>query len=100
VNGAGAAGETPLHAAIAERHAEVAELLISKGANVNARNDSGRTPLHFLATYINDRRLAELMLEHGSDIDARDKNGATALDFASRAGNDQVTEVLGRKRGN
>ena len=90
----GGCNESPLHAAIAEKQSDVAELLIDKGANVNARNASGRTPLHFLATFISDRRLAASLIEHGGDVNAKDKNGRTPLAFATQARNDQVAEVL------
>jgi ankyrin repeat protein len=88
------AGETPLHAAIAERHGTVATLLISKGARVNIRDRRGRTPLHDLARFMDDRDLAESMIKHGADINATDKDGATPLNFAISAGNKQVAEVL------
>lgn len=93
-------GETALHAAIAERHREASAVLINSGANVNAVNMSGRTPLHFLAAYIDDGKLAELMVGHGAYVNARDKNGATPLMFATRARNRQVADVLLRNGGN
>ena len=36
---------TPLKFAANEGHKEIAELLIAKGANVNAKDDNGETPL-------------------------------------------------------
>lgn len=87
-----------MHGAIAERHRDVAELLINKGADVIVKNRSGRTPLHFLAFYIDDQKLAESMIKRGADINASDKNGETPLTFATRAGNNQVAKVL-RERG-
>jgi ankyrin repeat protein len=91
--------ESPLHSAIAEKHKDVAELLINRGANVNARNVNDRTPLHFLAAFMNDRNLAELMIAHGADINAIDKNGATPLGYATKLRNEQVVEVLRRRGG-
>jgi cytohesin len=93
-------GETALHAAVAEKHRDIAELLINKGANVHARNSrSARTPLHFLAGYMDDRKLAKLMIEHGADVNARDKDGQTPLSFATKAGNSQVADVLRQNNG-
>ena len=38
-------GETPLHNAVYYAHREVKELLISKGADVNAKSNSSKTSL-------------------------------------------------------
>jgi ankyrin repeat protein len=92
-------GETPLHAAIAERHADVAELLIRKGADVNARNMSQLTPLHFLGVHMHDPKLAELLIQQGADVNAREQAGHTPLEGAVRAGNAEVAEVLRRHGG-
>jgi ankyrin repeat protein len=89
-------GESALHAAIAERHGELAALIIDKGANVNARNMSLFTPLHFLAVNLRDRKLAELLIRHGADVNAKDQAGHTALEAATRARNDEVADVLRR----
>jgi ankyrin repeat protein len=40
-------GVTPIHVAAGSGQAEVAELLLAKKANVNARDKMDRTPLHF-----------------------------------------------------
>jgi ankyrin repeat protein len=87
-------GETPLHAAIAERHGEIAELLIDKGADVNARNMSQVTPLHFLGVFMRDGKLAELLIQKGADVNARERDGHTPLDGAVRTGNVEVAQVL------
>lgn len=39
----------PIHLAIKNRQLDILKLLVSYGANVNATNNSGRTPLYFLA---------------------------------------------------
>ena len=40
-------GETPLHIAAREGHIDIAELLINKGADVNAKNNYGKTPFDY-----------------------------------------------------
>ena len=54
---------------------DIADLLISKGANVNARDKSGATPLHQVALKGN-LAFATLLLQHGADVNARDGDGA------------------------
>ena len=53
-------GATPLHNASNSK--EIAELLISRGANVNAECDRGRTPLHE-AAYIGSLSVVKLLIE-------------------------------------
>ena len=38
---------TPLHFASAKGHKEIAELLIAEGAEVNAKDEDGKTPLDY-----------------------------------------------------
>jgi ankyrin repeat protein len=87
-------GETPLHAAVAEGHRDVAALLVERGASVRVTNLSGRTPLHFVATFSDDPALAEAMIARGAQPGAKDEDGRIALDYAIRAGNRRVAEVL------
>jgi ankyrin repeat protein len=46
---------------------EVAEFLIQKGANINARDAAGRTPLNNAILYSSDR-LIDLLLDHKAEI--------------------------------
>jgi ankyrin repeat protein len=58
---------TPLHSAAEKGHKDVAELLIAKGADVNAEGMHGDTPLQYAARY--DRKeIIKLLLEKGSTI--------------------------------
>jgi len=49
VNSRNRDGNTPLHIATFERDTEIIRLLINLGANVNAPNNNGMTPLQFIA---------------------------------------------------
>jgi len=69
-----------LHYAIHANHKKVAEFLIDRGANVNASNGWGRTPLFFINR---SEELLKFLLENGADIDARDLTGSTVLHYAS-----------------
>ena len=50
VNAANPAGDTAMHIAAAQGYREIVKLLASRGADVNARNGKGLTPLGALAT--------------------------------------------------
>ncbi len=49
-NARGLGGRTALHAAAAGGHAEVARRLVEAGADVDAADEAGRTPLHLVAS--------------------------------------------------
>jgi len=57
--------DTPLHVAAEMGNERLAELLVDKGANVNALNQSNRTPLH-LAVIHDKPAMSRLLLRHGA----------------------------------
>jgi len=71
-------GSTPLIIAAVFGQAEVAELLIEKGANVNARSNDGGTALHAAAFFCHGQ-IVKLLLAKGVDIGAENVRGETAL---------------------
>jgi len=89
------AGDTSLHLAAAGLWMPVARLLLESGADPNAQNRRGATPLHYAC----DPRpkaggtwdptaqasLIELLVENGAEVDRADRGGATALHRAVRA---------------
>jgi ankyrin repeat protein len=76
-------GMTALHIAIRESNTATAEFLLSNGANPNAADENGYTPLHVAAYYAKDMAIVELLLDR-KDVNVKylDKSGKSALQYA------------------
>ena len=53
------------------------EHLISKGADVNAKNNKGGTPLHDAAKDNKNKAIFDFLVSKGADADAKDNSGLT-----------------------
>ena len=60
---------------------ELMDWLITQGADINAKDEYERTPLHYHAQVNNVEKVA-LLLERGADMEAQDKYKNTPLHFA------------------
>ena len=69
---------TPLHCAVTEGHADLAQLLISKGADVNVADERGMTALHWAAHY-GRQDLLEMLCAGHADVEARDSDGKSPI---------------------
>lgn len=83
-------GQTPLHYLVSALEADEKwqkrplKRLLAGGANINAQDDNGVTPL-MLSAMMGVRRTCEMLLEHGADIHLTDNAGKTASVYATEA---------------
>ncbi len=94
VNVPQADGATALHWAVRWDDMDSADLLLKAGANPQAANRAGATPL-FLASTTGDAAMIEKLLKGGADANAPIlAHGETALMMAARSGNLNAVKVL------
>lgn len=85
-----AAGETGAARTTVVR---MATQLLECGADVNARQEGGFTPLH-AAAQSGDAELARLLLDQGADPGAATDDGKSPADFAAERGHADVAVLL------
>ncbi|BGP17740.1 hypothetical protein JCM10213_005321 [Rhodosporidiobolus nylandii] len=74
-------GQTPLHVAAMKGEAEVAQLLVDQGADINAPDLDGSTPLHYASSY-GRRSVVKLLIDLDCQTDAKNNQGFSAADYA------------------
>jgi ankyrin repeat protein len=79
--------------AASNENPEVLTLLLDAGADVNARDFDGVTPLHMAASNENPEVLT-LLLDAGADVNARDEHSAAPILWAAKNPNLEVLKVL------
>lgn len=74
-------GWTPLHYASSKGQLEVAQFLVTNGADVNSRSLNGTTPL-MMAAQSGNESLIKFLLDNGADIQLRNALGFSVIDIA------------------
>lgn len=84
---------TALHAALAGRNWDVAELLVDRGADVNSIDNRGLAPLHN-AVFGGNAQVVALLLIKGAEVNVRDQQGRSPLSLAVEKGHAEVADLL------
>ncbi|KAG9497466.1 hypothetical protein J7337_010327 [Fusarium musae] len=91
-------GETCLHA-LARRRAvipsigDIIQLVTSRGACINAKDDDGNTPLYLATKYATVEALSKFAGQPGLDLNARNHRGKTPLHLAATLRGQGVVEL-------
>ena len=83
----------PLHAAVLHEHCKTAAILIKFGANVDALDGYGRTPLHYAAN-LGATACAEDLIAAGADVTLADNYAFTALGNAEYYDHSGIVDAI------
>ncbi|KAL6897202.1 ankyrin repeat-containing domain protein [Trichoderma evansii] len=78
---------------ITQANITIIKFLLENGAEVDAADESGQTPLIWAAKTGNED-VIKLLLENGAGIDVSDKNGLTALYWANSKEQREIVKLL------
>jgi ankyrin repeat protein len=87
---------TPLHCAVFNDHAGIAELLLNHGADVNHIRGDGLTALH-MAVSRQNKDMVQLLLRYGAQVDLSVRNQThdeSVLHFAARHPSCEILQLL------
>jgi len=85
-------GDTALMSAVDD--IDILKVLIDAGADVNARNEFGVTPIMYAAVRYDSQEAIPLLVRAGADVNAADRDGRTALMFAAVDGREDLVRAL------
>lgn len=88
-------GETPLHVASNFNRVEVVKILLSRGADANAKSNRKlfKSPLH-LAVLKNNAKLIDALIRSKCDVNVKDSMGLTPLHYAVNEYNFSILKTL------
>ncbi|HEY5001673.1 MAG TPA: ankyrin repeat domain-containing protein [Ktedonobacteraceae bacterium] len=89
---------TLLHEVAGQGSLSIVELLLHLGADPNARDQTGHTPLYFVGNAshgANGADIVRVLIQNGANVNAQERlKHCTALHMAARRGNIPVAEAL------
>ena len=91
------AGWTALHYAASSAHLDVMRLLLSEGADLNARSPNETTPLMMAAMY-GSAEAVKVLLDAGADTALVNMKNMDAAAFAKQVGRDDALKLIQNAR--
>ena len=93
VYGSGYYYEDDIETDAGAKSVETASILLEAGADINAQDVYGSTPIVSAVNFENVE-LVKLLLEYGADPSIQDENGMSALDYAEDYQNEELLKLL------
>jgi len=88
-------GTSPLMLAAALGYHNICNILIDSGAEINACDHAGNTPLHLAAQGFGEQvPTIQTLLQHGADANATNEDGFTAAMISKRMDNDACFKII------
>jgi cytohesin len=92
-HGAKSGAEDSIYVAVAVENIEAVKQHLAVGADVNAKDAGGGTPL-LVAASRGHKEIVELLIAEGADVNAKRTNGSTPLHYAALKGHKEIAELL------
>jgi ankyrin repeat protein len=88
-------GNTLLHEVVSTPYARLVDEVLRRGADVNATNNKGQTPLHAWAEdWHNSALVGELLIKHGALLDVKDSVGRTPLAILAKGNGEGKADAV------
>ena len=87
-------GVTPLMLAASKGRAEIAEVILQAGVNINEISDDGWTALHKAAYDQTGTGIVDLLMQSGIDVDAKNASNKTALQLAEERKHGDIVRLI------
>ena len=88
--------DTPLHLSCERLNVQIVCFLISKGANISAKNKKLLTPLH-IVTQLGHVDIAKMLLQERAQVNSQDERGYTPLHYAAEVNSTELVDLLCEK---